>query len=254
MQQRGEAVPVVAATEPEGFRAWVKARRHPVARVIYGGGLLVRNFRVPPVNVIHRPLYALDRTVRAAFGEILRILWYTPLFQSRLERHAQGLRVWGGIPLIVGDLKLSFGRDCGISGQTTLLGRSAGERCPTLIVGDKCQIGWHNQIAVGTRVVLGNHVLMAANCSLLGYPGHPIDPIARAEGKSDTDDQIGDIVIEDNVWLATGVTVLAGVRIGRDTVVAAGSIVTRDLPPGVIAGGIPARPIKTLEEAGARRS
>ena len=48
------------------------------------------------------------------------------------------------------------------------------------------------------------------------------------------------------MWLATGVSVMAGVRIGEGTIVAAGSVVTSDLPPGVIAAGMPARVIRAL--------
>jgi hypothetical protein len=54
-----------------------------------------------------------------------------------------------------------------------------------------------------------------------------------------------DIVIGDDVWFGTGAIVLAGVTIGDGTVVAAGSVVTGDLPPGVIAGGVPAKVIRT---------
>lgn len=53
----------------------------------------------------------------------------------------------------------------------------------------------------------------------------------------------GGIVIEDDVWLGIGVTVLDGVRIGHGAVVAAGAVVTRDVPPGAIVGGVPARVI-----------
>jgi acetyltransferase-like isoleucine patch superfamily enzyme len=49
------------------------------------------------------------------------------------------------------------------------------------------------------------------------------------------------------VWLATGVTVLAGVRIGRNSIIGAGSVVTKDIPANVIAAGSPAKVIRVLE-------
>jgi galactoside O-acetyltransferase len=54
----------------------------------------------------------------------------------------------------------------------------------------------------------------------------------------------GTIVIEDNVWLAANVTVVGGVRIGRGSVIAAGAVVTSDIEPYSIAGGVPARLIR----------
>ena len=88
---------------------------------------------------------------------------------------------------------------------------------------------------------------IAGRAFLAGYPGHPLDAVARARGAPDTDDQVGDITLEDDVWLATGVTISAGVRIGRGTIVAAGSVVTKDLPPDVLAAGVPARVVRQLE-------
>lgn len=54
-----------------------------------------------------------------------------------------------------------------------------------------------------------------------------------------------DVVIEDDVWLGANVVVTAGVRIGRGAIVAADAIVTRDVPPYTIVGGVPAKPIKS---------
>jgi len=56
------------------------------------------------------------------------------------------------------------------------------------------------------------------------------------------------VIIGKGAWLGVGVTVLKGVTIGENTLVAAGSVVTKSLPANVIAGGIPAKPFKQLEQ------
>ena len=55
-----------------------------------------------------------------------------------------------------------------------------------------------------------------------------------------------DITIEEGVWIGSNVVILGPCRIGRDSVIAAGSVVTSDIPPSIIAGGIPARKIKDI--------
>ena len=63
----------------------------------------------------------------------------------------------------------------------------------------------------------------------------------------------GDVVVEDDCWIGTNVTILSGVRIGRGSIVAAGAVVTRDVPAGAIVGGVPARVLRMRTDA-ARRS
>ena len=65
---------------------------------------------------------------------------------------------------------------------------------------------------------------------------HPVDPEPRRRGWESGEP----ITLGDNVWLGGGVIVCPGVSIGNDTVVGAGSVVTRDLPAGVVAFGVPA--------------
>ena len=83
-------------------------------------------------------------------------------------------------------------------------------------------------------ITIGDDVQIGPNVQLL-TPTHPIEPEPRrAQWEAGAP-----ITIHDNVWLGGGVIVLPGVTIGEDTVVGAGSVVTRDLPAGVVAVGQP---------------
>ena len=90
-------------------------------------------------------------------------------------------------------------------------------------------------------ITIGDDVQIGPNVQLL-TPTHPLDAAERRDKLEGADA----IHIGDNVWLGGGVIVLPGVSIGNDTVVGAGSIVTRDFPDGVLAVGNPARVIRTL--------
>lgn len=230
------------------LRRWVKERRHPVADALYRVAAAGRGFSLPVVPGLHRALYTAWVGGRGAVAGAARVLWWTPLFQSRLASPAERLYLYGGLPLVLGPVRIRLGADCRMSAQTTISGRTAGAVDPELTVGRNCDIGWQTTIAVGRRIVIGDNVRLAGRALLAGYPGHPLDPVARALGLPDTEDQVGDIVLEDDVWLATGVTVSAGVTIGKGTIVAAGSVVTKDLPPGVLAAGVPAKVIRKLGE------
>jgi acetyltransferase-like isoleucine patch superfamily enzyme len=228
------------------WRQWVKARDNWFTDTLYRSVKSCTTLSMPMIPGVHRLLYLLHRSIAAIWAATTRIFWYTPLFQSRLERSAPRLYVYSGMPLVLGQVRLAIGRNVRISGQTTISGRTEGRVPPRLIIGDNVDIGWQTAIAVGRVISIGNNVRIAGRAFLAGYPGHPLDAADRAAGRPDTDDQVGDIIIDDDVWLATGVTVSAGVRIGRGTIVAAGSVVTSDLPPGVLAAGAPAHVVRHL--------
>jgi maltose O-acetyltransferase len=93
-------------------------------------------------------------------------------------------------------------------------------------------------------ISIGDDVQIGSNVQLL-TPTHPLAPgDRRAKWES-----AEPITIGDNAWLGSGVIVLPGVGIGGDTVVGAGSVVTRDLPAGVLAAGNPARVVRDLPGA-----
>ena len=229
------------------LRRWVKNGQDPLPRYLYKIIDNLRYLEIPIPRFISIPIYYSFNYVSSMLGEALRVFWWTPLFQARLRLHAPHMRLQDGMPCVMGTLTLQFGSRCRVSGHSTFAGRTGDDVVPELRVGDNVDIGWQTTIAVGRRVVIGHNVRIAGRAFLAGYPGHPFDPVARAAGAPDTPDQVGDIILEDDVWLATGAMVMAGVRIGKGTVVAAGSVVTKDLPAYVLAGGVPARVIRSLD-------
>jgi maltose O-acetyltransferase len=108
-------------------------------------------------------------------------------------------------------------------------------------VGARSFVNWGVVLLDVAAVTIGDDVQIGPNVQLLTAT-HPLEPGPRR----DKWEAAEPIVIGDNVWLGGGVIVCPGVTIGSDTVVGAGSVVTRDLPSGVVAVGSPARVLRRL--------
>ena len=90
-------------------------------------------------------------------------------------------------------------------------------------------------------ITIGKDVLLGPNVQLL-TPTHPVDiELRRAKYEA-----AKPIVIHDNAWLGGGVIVLAGVTIGENSIIGAGSVVTKDIPANMVAVGNPARVVRTI--------
>lgn len=110
-------------------------------------------------------------------------------------------------------------------------------------VGNHVFVNYGCQLADVAKITIGDDVQIGPDVQLL-TPTHPLEPQRRRD-KWET---ALPITIEDNVWLGGGVIVCAGVTIGRDTVVGAGTVVIKDLPPRVLAVGNPARVVRSLAD------
>ncbi|MFX0538477.1 sugar O-acetyltransferase [Ornithinimicrobium sp. Y1847] len=110
-------------------------------------------------------------------------------------------------------------------------------------IGDRCFANYGLVALDVAPITIGDDVQMGPNVQLL-TPTHPVEPQAR----KDKWEAAEPITIGDNVWLGGGVIVCPGVTIGKDTVVGAGAVVTKDLPDGVVAVGNPARVIKKVTD------
>lgn len=91
---------------------------------------------------------------------------------------------------------------------------------------------------------IADDVMIGPNVSII-TSGHPLEPSERRNFVV-----ARPIVIERNVWIAAGATIIGGVTVGKNSVVAAGSVVTRDVPSNTLVGGNPARIIRSIGDNG----
>lgn len=94
------------------------------------------------------------------------------------------------------------------------------------------------------KVIIGDNCMMAPNVAIY-TAGHPVHPVSR---NSLYEYGIG-VTIGDNVWIGGNTVILPGVHIGSNTVIGAGSVVTKDLPDWVVAAGNPCRVIRRITES-----
>jgi acetyltransferase-like isoleucine patch superfamily enzyme len=110
-----------------------------------------------------------------------------------------------------------------------------------IILGDHVGIGAYCIFLCDVEI--GSKVLIAGCCAFLNRDDHLHHLVGKAIWDSGRGDQ-GKIVVGDDVWIGHGAIILTPVRIGRGAVVAAGSVVTRDVSPYAIVGGVPAKVIR----------
>jgi acetyltransferase-like isoleucine patch superfamily enzyme len=115
-----------------------------------------------------------------------------------------------------------------------------------LIIGQNCGIS-ATSIACKFKVTIGNNVKIGSGCILHDSDHHSLDPTDRKNsGKDRENAKTGQLVIEDNVFIGANSTILKDVCIGKNSVIAASSVVTKSIPSNQLWGGVPARFIRDL--------
>ncbi len=111
-------------------------------------------------------------------------------------------------------------------------------------IGNGTYINYSSVIVAEKSVTIGRDCQIAWDVVIMDSDLHPVP----GKGKEDLP-----VVIEDRVWIGCRSIILKGVRIGRGAIIAAGSVVTKDVPPFSIAAGVPARVIRTRQDEEARK-
>lgn len=146
---------------------------------------------------------------------------------------------------------IKIGTNCHIRGELINVSGKG-----SLIIGDWCYLGEGSTLwSSGADIIIGDRVLIAKDVFISNNNSHPIEANARHEhykhivtkGHPLQSDLHGKMIkIEDDVWIGCKSIILKGVTVGKGSIVAAGSVVTKDVPEGVMVAGNPAKMVKKL--------
>lgn len=146
---------------------------------------------------------------------------------------------------VLGWKQVRIGHHSAISEDTWLNVNDRSGDEARIVIGDNCYIGRRNFFSAGAMIKIGDYTFTGVNCHFLGSDHDCSSPFAPYITGVATNDAL--IEVGPNCWIGTAVTVLKNVRIGHGSIVGAGSIVTRDVPPFSMVVGNPARLLRRYD-------
>lgn len=173
------------------------------------------------------------------------IVWFINFLKNNYQKN---ISFYNGIPYFhkTRKSKIIIGKNCRFNSRTTSNLIGINHKCmictlskdAVLLIGNNCGFSG-TTIGCFELIQIGNNVRFGANSMITDSDWHNDDP--RSGGTKP-------VIIEDNVWIGYGSIILKGVKIGKNSVIGAGSVVTKNIPPNVIAAGNPCITIKTISE------
>ncbi len=182
----------------------------------------------------------------------IKKLWYTLMRIYIRNKLAPQLNHLGKHPFIVKPWYIEiFGAPVSIGSNITLLGCSDKKTRLTvwsekknvdgIIIGDHVLISPGVRISAANSIKIGDSCMLASNAYITDSDWHGIYDRSQPPGKTSR------VILKENVWIGDSAIVCKGVTIGENSIIGAGSVVTCDIPPNVIAAGNPAKTIKRLD-------
>ena len=205
------------------------------------------SFSIPCIKPIHNILWW-ERCLRQGSWQwLLKSFYYTPLFKSQCYKVGKNLNLVNGLPEINENIKLVIGNNICIYSKNTSFGGGKLNKKPKLEIGDNTFIGPGVKIGICEDLTIGKYCLIAARVIIIDNDGHPLNYEKRRGKTPVSQDEVRPVVIGDDVWVGEGSFICKGVRIGNGAIIAARSVVTKDVPEFTIVGGNPARMIRQID-------
>lgn len=163
--------------------------------------------------------------------------WYIRLLAPLYQHRGRGSKIYGSVRMDTPPYrKFSLGKRSVVE-SFSCINNAVGD----VVIGDYTRIGIHNTI-IGP-VTIGSHVNLAQGITVTALNHNFKNTNERIDLQGVTTKQV---VINNDVWIGANAVILPGVTIGRHAVVAAGAVVTTDVPENTVVGGVPAKIIKRL--------
>ncbi len=174
---------------------------------------------------------AIENNVRLRFANFIRLGHGSYLdYGTYLHACPSGIEIGSGAIVMHGAV-LHVYNFRGLPNSGIRIGRDS-------LVGEYSIIRGQGGVQIGDRVYTSPFTQIIAVNHVFDDPNRPfVEQGITAEG----------IVIEDDVWLGAGAVITDGVRVGKGAIVAAGAVVTQDVPAHTVVGGVPAKPIRTID-------
>ena len=165
--------------------------------------------------------------------------WYIRLLAPLYQHRGRGSKIYWSVRMDTPSYrKFSLGRHSVVESYSCV-NNAVGD----VVIGDYTRIGIHNTI-IGP-VTIGSHVNLAQGITITALNHNFEDKNKRIDEQGVSTKPV---VIGDDVWIGANAVILPGVTIGKHAVVAAGAVVTTDVPENTVVGGVPAKVIKKLQE------
>lgn len=166
--------------------------------------------------------------------------WYIRLLAPLYQHRARGSKIYHSVRMDTPPYRrFSLGRRSVVESYCCI-NNAVGD----VLIGDHTRIGIHNTI-IGP-VSIGSHVNLAQGITVTALNHNFADTTRRIDEQGITTKPV---TIGDDVWIGANAVILPGVTIGRHCVVAAGAVVTTDVPDNTIVGGVPAKVIREMKSS-----
>lgn len=168
-----------------------------------------------------------------------------PVVAARKENAIVQCKIYNGIDDIDYDAQYAhLQKMLGSVGKKVWIGKTFNcDNGKNIHIGDNFTGNFNLTILDIREVYIGDNVMIGPN-TLITTVGHPMSPMGRRK-------HLGiakPVTIGNDVWIGGNVTILPGITIGNNVIVAAGAVVTKDVPDNCVVGGVPARKIKDIED------